>query len=55
VPIISRYVRRTATSLWDLYPLNLFVLRKFDCGGGLIFRRTAVDFALNGVAQIDQL
>jgi len=31
--------------------LHLFVLRKFDCGGGLIFRRAAVDFILNGVAQ----
>jgi hypothetical protein len=29
-------------------------LRKFDCGDGLIFRRSAINFFLNCIAQIDQ-
>jgi hypothetical protein len=32
----------------------MFVLRKFDRGGGLIFRRSAADLFLHGVAQVDQ-
>jgi hypothetical protein len=34
--------------------LDLFVLGKFDRGGGLIFGRASGDLFLNGVVQIDQ-
>jgi hypothetical protein len=34
--------------------LHLFVLKKFDRGGGLIFGRAAGDLFSNGTAQSDQ-